>query len=204
MKRAAVLLAPLTVVVLVLPAGAAPAVPPPSATATFQTVHLGLDNGPEACDAAPYSFDQPALTAAWNITRPGHAATLTVAGTPPPQLTGCAQGIWTSAPLQVRKPGKVAAVSLTWSATQLDPYDKANTQTIAARFKDAAGRWGTWVNYLTTDLSTPLDTGSQHTASVAISYRGPVPVRNLIVQVRVQDKFSVAVTQVQQSVRISA
>ncbi len=203
MNRTAMVVAVLIAATLATPATAVSAVPAPTASATFHTVYVGLDSGPANCDPAPYSFTQAALTASWSVARAGKDATLTVKGTPQPVFAGCAQGSFTSVPLQLRSTGKVATVALSWSAVQLDPYDSGSKQTVSARFGDGRSHWGPWVNYFRGELTAPRDTGTEHQALVPITYRGTVPAKNVVLQVRVQDDLYTPTAQLQQTAHVT-
>ena len=196
MRRTRVLLTGALAVAAALPlaASAAPAVPAPTASAWFETTD------PPVVPAQK----QPEMTATWATPKPGHDGTLTVSGTPVPVLSGHADALWTSAPLVVKRRGVVGKIAVTWSGLQLDPYDQGiANQVITVRFTDAKGKWGPWVTALSEPLTSPLDTGTQHSKVLPISYNGPVPAKTLRVQVAVADTFSIAVTRLSHVVRIT-
>lgn len=186
MRRSALaLVVGAAVAALVTPAVAGPAVPVPTASATFDTYDGGMVGGPKGERMA-----QPAMTAAWTVAKTGRDATLKVSGTPVPAFPGYADAVWTSAPLKVTRRGTVAKLEISWSGAQLAPHSSvASSQVVSARFTNARGKWGVALPIFEGDLTTFADNGT-HSAVVPVRYTGPVPMKALQVQILVADTFN--------------
>lgn len=186
-----------------LPATAAPPTPAPTDSARFYTATT-LENI-QRCDPRPTPmFDEPAIETAWTEARRGHDATFRMSGTPVPLMDGCAQGLWTSAPLRVTRQGKVGNVAVQWSGIQPMPHDRGNEQVISVRFTDTRGRWGPWLIIYNQPLTEPLDIGAVKNVALPIRYRGAVPAMNLRIQVKIEDRLLVLSTHLKQTVHITA
>jgi len=188
---------PALLAALALPAvAAAPTVPAPTASATFETV----DPSPYA--APPPRQQQPAVTAGWTVAKAGRDGTLKVEGTPVPVFTGHVDALWTSAPLRVARRGAVARLALTWSGVQADPAnDGWASQKVSVRFTDGRGRWGEWLVVVDEDITRKLDPGTPGSLTMPVAYRGSVPAKALQLQVKVEDEL-VNVANINQTVRV--
>lgn len=186
MRRSAlVLVVGAVVAALATPAGAGPSVPPPTASATFETFDAGEVGGPKGP-----TLDQPAMKAAWKVVKPGRDATLSVSGDPVLVLDGHADALWTSVPMKVKRRGAIARIEITYSGIQEFPHITGRAhQLISVRFTDAKGRWGPSLPIFEEPLTKELDNGT-HSALVPVVYSGPVPMKALQFQVTVADTFS--------------